>query len=57
VTESFARYISAIYADRFDSYDGQKLQVSGRALRCSGSPTAWPATWSTSLLVPRHSPS
>jgi hypothetical protein len=30
---------------------------SGRALRCSGSPTAWPATWSTSLLVPRHSPS
>jgi phospholipid transport system substrate-binding protein len=27
VTESFARYISAIYADRFDSYAGQKLQV------------------------------
>jgi phospholipid transport system substrate-binding protein len=29
VTESFARYISAIYADRFDSYAGQKLQVIG----------------------------
>jgi phospholipid transport system substrate-binding protein len=29
LTESFARYISAIYADRFDSYAGQKLQVTG----------------------------
>jgi phospholipid transport system substrate-binding protein len=29
VTESFARYISAIYADRFDSYAGQKLEVTG----------------------------
>jgi phospholipid transport system substrate-binding protein len=29
VTESFGRYISAIYADRFDSYAGQKLQVLG----------------------------
>jgi phospholipid transport system substrate-binding protein len=28
-TESFGRYISAIYADRFDSYGGQKLQVTG----------------------------
>src|SRR5438309_2130 len=28
LTESFARYISAIYADRFDSYAGQKLQVT-----------------------------
>ena len=28
VTESFGRYISAIYADRFDSYDGQKLEVT-----------------------------
>ena len=25
MTESFGRYISAIYADRFDSYAGQKL--------------------------------
>jgi len=29
VIEGFARYISAIYADRFDSYAGQKLQVTG----------------------------
>ena len=29
VVESFGRYISAIYADRFDSYAGQKLQVTG----------------------------
>ena len=29
MTESFARYISATYADRFDSYAGQKLEVTG----------------------------
>jgi phospholipid transport system substrate-binding protein len=29
VIESFGRYISAIYADRFDSYAGQQLQVIG----------------------------
>src|SRR6202165_4627982 len=29
VTESFGRYISATYADRFDSYAGQKLEVTG----------------------------
>ena len=29
VTDGFARYISAIYADRFDSYGGQKLEVTG----------------------------
>ena len=29
MTESFGRYISAIYADRFDSYNGQKLEVTG----------------------------
>jgi phospholipid transport system substrate-binding protein len=28
VTDSFGRYISAIYADRFDSYSGQKLKVT-----------------------------
>jgi phospholipid transport system substrate-binding protein len=27
VTENLARYISAVYADRFESYAGQKLQV------------------------------
>ena len=29
MAESFGRYLSAIYADRFDSYAGQKLQVTG----------------------------
>lgn len=29
VTDSYGRYVSAIYADRFDSYDGQKLEVTG----------------------------
>jgi phospholipid transport system substrate-binding protein len=29
VIEGFARYMSAIYADRFDSYAGQELQVTG----------------------------
>ena len=29
VTESYGRYISAIYADRFDSYAGQRLEVTG----------------------------
>jgi hypothetical protein len=27
ITESFGSYISANYADRFDSYNGQKLEV------------------------------
>src|SRR5262245_52329229 len=29
MSESYGRYISAIYADRFDSYAGQKLEVTG----------------------------
>ena len=36
VTESFGRYISANYADRFDSYDGQKLEVTGEQPAPSG---------------------
>src|SRR5438128_8650505 len=36
VTESFGRYISAIYADRFDNYAGQKLQVNGQQPAPSG---------------------
>jgi phospholipid transport system substrate-binding protein len=28
ITDGFGRYISAIYADRFDSYAGQKLQIT-----------------------------
>ena len=29
VTEAFGRYVSATYADRFDSYSGEQLQVTG----------------------------
>jgi phospholipid transport system substrate-binding protein len=29
MTESYGRYISAIYADRFDGYAGQKFEVIG----------------------------
>ena len=36
VIESFGRYISAIYADRFDSYAGQKLQVTGEQQATGG---------------------
>ena len=36
VTESFRRYISAIYADRFDSYAGQQLQVTGEQPAVAG---------------------
>src|ERR1700746_3365519 len=35
-TESFGRYISAIYADRFDSYAGQKLEMTGEQAAPSG---------------------
>src|SRR5436190_23875604 len=36
MTESFGRYISAIYADRFDSYAGQQLQVTGEHPAAAG---------------------
>src|SRR5438477_1692450 len=36
VTDSFGRYISAIYADRFDSYAGQRLEVTGEQLQTAG---------------------
>jgi phospholipid transport system substrate-binding protein len=36
VTESLGRYISAIYADRFDNYAGQRLQVTGEQLAAAG---------------------
>ncbi len=36
MTESFGRYISAIYADRFDSYAGQKIEVTGEQPGPSG---------------------
>jgi len=35
-TESFGRYISAVYADRFNSYDGQRLEVTGEQPTPSG---------------------
>ena len=34
--DGFGRYISAIYADRFDSYAGQKLQVTGEQPQTAG---------------------
>ena len=36
MTESYGRYISAIYADRFDSYSGQTLAVMGEQPALSG---------------------
>jgi phospholipid transport system substrate-binding protein len=36
VIEGFGRYISAMYADRFDSYAGQKLQVTGEQPAAAG---------------------
>ena len=36
VAESFGCYLSAIYADRFDSYAGQKLQVTGEQPAAAG---------------------
>src|SRR5207244_6715064 len=30
LTAAFGRYLSATYADRFDSYSGQQLEVTGR---------------------------
>jgi phospholipid transport system substrate-binding protein len=36
VTESFARYTSATYADRVDGYAGQKLEVTGEQPAPSG---------------------
>jgi phospholipid transport system substrate-binding protein len=36
VTESFGRYISAIYADRFASYAGQRLEATGEQPAPSG---------------------
>jgi phospholipid transport system substrate-binding protein len=36
VTDGFGRYISAIYADRFDSYSGQKLQVTDEQSAVAG---------------------
>jgi phospholipid transport system substrate-binding protein len=36
ITEGFGRYISAIYADRFDGYSGQKLEVTDEQPNAAG---------------------
>jgi phospholipid transport system substrate-binding protein len=36
ITESFGRYISALYADRFDSYSGQQLQITDEQPTAAG---------------------
>src|SRR5215831_17002220 len=36
VTESFGRYIAATYADRFDNYTGQRLEVTGEQSAATG---------------------
>jgi phospholipid transport system substrate-binding protein len=36
LTESFGRYVSAIYADRFDSYGGERFKVTGEQPAAAG---------------------
>jgi phospholipid transport system substrate-binding protein len=36
VIDGFGRYVSAIYADRFDSYSGQRLQVTDEQPAAAG---------------------
>ncbi|MGC2412343.1 MAG: ABC transporter substrate-binding protein [Stellaceae bacterium] len=36
VAQAFERYIAAIYADRFDSYSGERLQVTGERASAGG---------------------
>src|ERR1041385_1282691 len=36
VTQAFERYIAAIYAERFDSYSGERLQVTGEQPSAGG---------------------
>jgi phospholipid transport system substrate-binding protein len=36
VTVAFARYIAAVYADRFDSFSGEQLQVGGEQSAAAG---------------------
>jgi len=35
-TQSYERYISAVYADRFDSYNGQRFEVNGEQAAAFG---------------------
>jgi phospholipid transport system substrate-binding protein len=36
VTEAFERYVSAVYAERFDSYSGEQLTVTGETTSPAG---------------------
>lgn len=36
VTQAFGRYIAAVYADRFDSYSGERLEVTGSSPSTGG---------------------
>src|SRR5271163_4334897 len=36
VSQAFERYIAAIYAERFDSYSGERLQVTGERSSAGG---------------------
>src|SRR5260370_11458307 len=36
VSDAFERYICAIYADRFDSYSGETLQITGEQRSTTG---------------------
>ena len=36
VTQAFERYVAAIYAERFDSYSGERLQVTGEQASAGG---------------------
>jgi phospholipid transport system substrate-binding protein len=36
VTQAFQRYIAAIYAERFDSYSGERLEVTGERASSGG---------------------
>jgi hypothetical protein len=69
VIDGFGRYISAIYADRFDSYLGQKLQVTdeqpsaagvmvhSQIVKAIGEPVlCLSAVWARSISELRYSP-
>src|SRR5260370_34269048 len=36
VSQAFQRYVAAIYAERFDSYSGERLQVTGEQASAGG---------------------
>src|SRR5207302_10569115 len=36
VSQAFQRYVAAVYAERFDNYSGEKLQVTGEQPSAGG---------------------